>query len=202
MYCVATYLNNKGEKALKAVEGSEIVRCIWFKPGYVESSKVSWLIYEADGSKFNREEAMFSLAEELYNKYLQEHRPYKRKCCYEAPAIAKYCPDCGQVLMFEFKPDHFLNWLCSLSELDCDGYGGEDNDIWSPYCTPQQILGIPKLQHIFLSHYGDLAILYALHLNPRVAWQGDFDIGKGCWSREYLERHWGILMKTGEWSLG
>ncbi len=179
------------------------VRFIWLKPGYVESSKTGWLIYGcARDSSYNREEAIFSLAEELYKKYMQSHQCVLRDCCRSASETARYCSLCGRcIAKFEFDADQFKDWLCTLSESDINGYGYDEDMVWRPWHPPKEILGIPISQQIFLSHYGDLAILYALHLNPRIDWHGNFSTG-GCWTKEYLERHWAVLMETGEWALG
>ena len=191
---------------LKTGDVDSGVRFIWLKPGYVESSKVGWLIYElVNGMQFSREEAIFSLAEELYNKYMQERRPVIwRDCCQKNfNAGTKYCSGCGHTLeKFVFDLEEFEDWLRALVGSDCNDYGGGDDGHWYPYCVPQHILEAPKSQHHFLSHYGDLAILYALHLNPRVDWQGTFNPHGGCWNQEYLEHNWAILMETGKWSLG
>ncbi|MBI5421101.1 MAG: hypothetical protein HZA35_02185 [Parcubacteria group bacterium] len=187
---------------------SSAVKFIWFKPGYVESSKVGWLIFACLDSNYTREEAIFSLAEQLYHKYMQKHRVAQRSCfCLTTSKTGKYCSECGRFLKkFEFDPDQFKEWLCALFKSDCNGYEysydyGMGFD-WEPWGVPMDILGTPLSQHIFLSQSGELAILYALYLSPRIDWNIDFDDDECCFDKESLEEHWVSLIQKGEWALG
>ncbi len=180
------------------------IRIIWLKSGYAESSKVAWLIYGFPCSQYNKKEAMFSLAEQLYNKYVEDSTPFQRYCCKVASDMAEHCSGCGRRLeKFRFDFEDFQNWLRGLFGSDCNSYGDPEGDWWL-FHDPKHILEVPMSQHLVLSDNGDIAILYALHLNPRIDWCSNFDIdGRGSyWEKEDLERYWKILIETGEWSLG
>ncbi|CAB4196749.1 hypothetical protein UFOVP1290_269 [uncultured Caudovirales phage] len=127
--------------------------------GYVESNTTAVLIYTATKKiPSSRSEALESLTEHLYKKYLCDkkdnddyvhtYKTHMAKCCQKAWKNSNRdlntCPKCGAnynaEIVSEFDISDWQNYLRDLMNSDCDSYGYhyecsdfEDEYGWSPW---------------------------------------------------------------------
>jgi hypothetical protein len=93
-----------------------MIRAIAMRFGYVESNTLSWLVFQAEVAFNSKKEAFHSLAEFVYQRYLESNHP-PEECCKEAakdPAN-NYCSVCG-IDLSSWSFD-YLDW-----EDDLEGY--------------------------------------------------------------------------------
>ncbi len=127
--------------------------------GYVESNTTAWLIYTAERKlPSSRKEALESLTEHLYKKYLSDKKDnddynnasktHMARCCQKAWKNSNrdlsICPKCGAnynaEIINEFDIYDWKNYLRDLMNSDSDSYGYhyesgdfEDEYGWSPW---------------------------------------------------------------------
>jgi hypothetical protein len=152
-------------------------RAIALKFGYVENNTVSWLIFQAEGKMpTSRKEALYSLTEMLYTKYLQEtdHNQdniyHMAQCCqkawynrdYKNPPIR--CPNCEALYKKKdiFNVTNWLNWLDGLFRSTIDGYGGEFEENkygWEPF---HYQFDVPQHNMLIIGEEAETIITYVL----------------------------------------
>lgn len=117
------------------------IKMIALSFGYVESLRTSYLIFWSLAKKKpqTKKEAIESLAEFLYQKYIHENSPLneRNKCKYCDNYVGKeaFCPKCGRSLKdnpIAFDWDDWIDYLNELHSSDCDSYGWSV-DIDNPY---------------------------------------------------------------------
>lgn len=139
------------------------IRCIVGVNGYIESSKISYLVFMVDEPFETRYAALQSLAKQLLNQYEEEEcKIFRfRQCCKEV--ITAYCPQCGKHLEYKLSFDNFASWICELhgktSELAGDF---EFHGPWWPWMNLERLLDTPKNEILYLAERMEEYLIHAL----------------------------------------
>jgi hypothetical protein len=116
----------------------KMIRAIALRFGYVENNTLSWFIFQSEVGFKTKKEAFHSLAEFVYQRYLENKVYQPRECCKESgkdPAHI-FCSNCGtrlSQLVFSY-----LEWAEDLEAyrmgiIDGNSDKGIDNpDGWDP----------------------------------------------------------------------
>jgi hypothetical protein len=149
------------------------IKLVIISLGYAESSTTAHLVFCSGAKKKpkNSLEAVHSLAEFLYQKYLIDTN-FERdvvdtnRCCKKYIGSEPFCPKCGTSLEKKNKPfdwEHWKEYLFALFHSDCDSYGAED-EVPNPHqwSTMYVDFAVNKNQFVHLTTYGDEMISIAL----------------------------------------
>lgn len=145
--------------------------------GYVESGTTARLLFSAGNPPKTKREAIKSLAEYFYQKYLIDNRAIIEPimgspCCQNYIGKENFCPKCGKDLTSVIATDNYLSWqdfidfLFEVFHSDANSFGEYDsfpnpND-WTPWgvsyvATEKQVIDIPENgEHILAIALNDL----------------------------------------------
>ena len=150
-----------------------MIHAIALRFGYVESSALSWFVFQPEFAFKTKKEAFHSLAEYLYQRYIAyQSKPKLKDCCKisrETPGNA-FCSKCGGAL-FQSSFDYH-NWIQDLEDYrigTCDSsrYNSVDNPAgWDP---ANYLFGIPEKNMIIVEENGAEMLSYAVaELHPEL----------------------------------
>ena len=172
------------------------VEFISFALGYAEESSVANLIFRSRVGPLHLDQALETLAGDLYAFYAQECINPQRPCC-KAAGDVKFCPECGNQDPSKAYDDYyygFREFLWKLLSYSADDYGGGWEDVQLPdgswhemiwqYCHVPDMLRANKENCL---HFGECGEDIMVMLN-RVLVPGRFE--------DYEERHWLTLDKA------
>lgn len=172
--------------------------------GYVESAKTSLLIFGSEVPESTKRKALYSLVEDLYNKYKIDYSTdfafafaKVKRCC--EPYIGKepYCPKCGSNLIRandppQFNWDNWVNFLFRIQSSVADEYGAHEDvdnpNEWSPWTWA---IGVPKKDWLNIYEHAEYILSIALsELHPELKNNGflqDSGCGEECLFLAYNE---------------
>lgn len=147
--------------------------------GYVESNTTSHLVYQADHKwPSSRKEALHSLVNYLYNKFVYENEDYRKSKMHMADCCRKgwwardrenpptNCPTCNADynVPFQFSEEEWINYLYDLHRSNCDSYGDHD-DIDNPYdWQPWRFyFDVPQHEMLIISENAEHILTHALY---------------------------------------
>ena len=115
------------------------IKMIALSFGHDEDLVAGCLIYRpTNGFPEKRKEALYSLTEFLYKKYLADNpTEIIKECCKKYIGKENYCPKCGKLLTSPKKCQDILDdWKSYVRDLiikTCDSYGA-DYEVENPNC--------------------------------------------------------------------
>jgi hypothetical protein len=157
-----------------------MIKCIHISFGYVESSQMAGLNFTCQSGFKTPEEALVSLANGLYEKYIGDcdfggkKKRAPNKCC--SKALAKkfdFCPKCGASLRKQdFDVQEYADWLRNLPRETADSWGGgeivasalhldQPSDVWNPWNTLTSLLKLKQSEVLDIIECGEAVLLRA-----------------------------------------
>lgn len=126
--------------------------------GYVEHSSLSYIPFTSLGKYKTAKEALVDLALFLKEMYLIKNSSEPKKCCTESKvkdSSAEFCSKCGSSLQEEeFDPEHFEEWLVSMSTCDIDSFHGDFIDYDTSYRWQSDGLeGAPNQRFVYQAEW-------------------------------------------------
>ena len=169
-----------------------MIKAIALRFGYVESNTLSWFVFQTEYDIESRKEAFHSLAEFLYQRYLEDHPHKVKPCCKKSLAKdpeSQFCPKCGHSLIQSVFD--YWEWTQDLEKfrngtIDGSGYmDGTDNPHeWDPTAFG---FGVPEDEMIIVDEQGAEMLAYAVaELHPELKEDIDPEVNS-IFYQQYLE---------------
>ena len=158
-----------------------MIQAIALRFGYVESNTLSWFVFQPEVSFNTKKEAFHSLAEFLYQRYLEAKIKPSKKCCKEnaKDPTQRFCSTCGlELSLLNF---YYQEWIDDLEEyrigtIDDSGYAlyPDNPDGWDP---ANYVFNIPRKNMMFIHENGAQMLSYAVaELHPELKEDIDSEI--------------------------